>query len=200
MKPGTIITYILIVTVLLLGPIGVSWALNADYEGDGNNLDLSKLQKGDVIVMKGVKKYADLIGNMFPGYWHHTAVAISSGGDAEMVEAWPGDARVIDATSARTADEAAIYRVNTGSSVKNNAVNFMLGHIGKPYDYSWLIWPGGKSTNSYYWYCSELNWAGYKVNGVDIDQNPGYHWKYWNNVAPGELADDYDTWEVTRSK
>lgn len=167
-----------------------------DYQGDGNSLDLSKLQVGDIILTRGVKKYADLIGGLFPGYWHHASVYIGNG---NIIEAWPGGVRVQPATITWSASEAAIYRVNTSSSKKQAAINFMMNQLGKPYDYSWLLWPGGKSTSSYYWYCSELAWAGYKVNGVDIDANPGYHWLFWNNVAPGELADDGDTYLITRS-
>lgn len=167
------------------------------YEGDGNNLDLSTLQVGDIILTKGVKKYADLVGGAFPGYWHHASLYIGNG---EIIEAWPGGVRKQPVSITLTADEAAIYRVNTSGTVKNTAVNFVKNQLGKPYDYSWLVWPGGKSTSSYYWYCSELAWAAYKVNGVEIDANPGYHWLYWNNVAPGEIADASTTYKVAHAK
>ena len=188
---------VLIIAIPLLMFPANALALNQDYKGDGNNVDLSALQFGDIILMQGVQKKADLIGDLFPGKWHHSAVYI---GDGEMVEAWtdPGD-RTLDVSSTHTASEAAIYRVNTTYWNKKKAVDFMLNQIGKPYDYIWLFWPGDKNKNSEYWYCSELNWAGYKHQGVDIDANPGYSWTFWYNVAPGELADDNDTYLIDYS-
>lgn len=183
-----------VITAMMIFPQS-STAFNADYEGNGNNVNLSLLEKGDVIVMRGVKKKADLIGGLFPGYWHHSAVYVGNG---QMVEAWTDGVRTLGVSSTHTASEAAIYRVATSYWVKQAAVNFMLNQVGKPYDWGWLWWPGSKSVNSYYWYCSELNWAGYKKQGVDIDANPGYHWMFWNNVAPGELPDDGNTYYVDR--
>ena len=47
------------------------------------------------------------------------------------------------------------------------------------------------------YYCSELDWAGYKaVGGPDIDQNPGWSWTYFGAVAPTEIADDGNTYYV----
>ncbi len=187
-----------VVCVALLISIDMP-ALVENYQGDGNRLNTSLVQKGDVILMKGCKKMADLIGGLFPGYWHHAAIAESAGYYGIMIEAWTNGVRRLDTRSTLTVDEAAIYRVNTSSTVKNNAVSFAAGKIGRPYDYGWLLWPGTKSTGGSTWYCSELAWAGYKVNGVDIDANPGYHWMFWNNVAPGELADDGNTYQIARS-
>lgn len=189
--------FVCLLFVLTLGVIfpPSSNAFNQDYQGNGNNVNLGLLQVGDVIVMRGVKKKADLIGGLFPGYWHHTAVYIGNG---QMVEAWTSGVRTLGVTSTHSASEAAIYRVNTTSSKKQAAVNFMLSKVGKPYDWGWLIWPGTKSVNGGSYYCSELTWAGYKNQGVDIDRYTGYHWLYWYNVAPGEIPKDGDTYLIDR--
>lgn len=189
---------------------GVSAIINSDatgfvkenYSGNGNSLNLSLVQPGDLINMKGVLKYANLIGGLFPGYWHHTAIAETAGSGGTMIEAWDSGVRRLYTSSTLTADEACILRVNTSSTVKTNAKNFAVSQIGKPYDYGWLllVGVGTKDVNSSKWYCSELAWAAYKRQGIDIDKNPGWTVTYWNNVAPGEIYDDGDTYTVARAQ
>ncbi len=118
----------------------------------------------------------------------------------QMVEAWKDGVRVVPVSMARNADEVAVYRVSTSSNVKSAAVNWALTKVGYPYDYKWLTYIGGKEVYGKSYYCSELIWAAYKaVGGPDIDQNPGWSWKYGYNVAPQELADDGDTYLVAYS-
>lgn len=164
------------------------------YDGNGNSLDLSRLEVGDIILTRGVLK---VIGGLDPGYWDHCAIYIGNG---QIVESYDAGVRVKPANISLTADEAAIYRVRTTSAVKQAAVNFCNSQIGKPYDFGCILWPGTKDINSSSWYCSELVWAGYKRQGVDIDRNPGYHWLYWNNVSPTEISEDSDTFLVTSSQ
>ncbi len=120
-------------------------------------------------------------------------MALGNGSSAQMIEAWASGVRQLAATTVNTADEAAIYRVSTTSTVKTNAVNFMLNQLGKPYDYSWLTYFGGKSVNSYYWYCSELAWAGYKVYGME--QIKAFHAERKESLA--DLAQKAENGEVS---
>ncbi|MDI3496773.1 MAG: hypothetical protein PWQ40_142 [Archaeoglobus sp.] len=121
-------------------------------------------------------------------------------GNGQMVEAWKDGVRVVSVSMARNADEVAVYRVKTSNDIKSKAVSWALTKVGLPYDYKWLTYVGGKEVYGKSYYCSELIWAAYKANGgPDIDQNPGWSWRYGYNVAPQELADDGDTYLVAYS-
>lgn len=160
------------------------------YTGNGNNLNLGLLQVGDIIAVSGVK----MGDSLMPGHYTHTAIYIGGG---LIVEAMPEGVRYSYDDIVHGADDAAIIRVSgASSSQKQAAADFCEAQVGKPYDWIWLTYFGGKDKNSYYWYCSELNWAGYKHQGIDIDRYTGWSWKYGYNVAPQELVDDYDTWIV----
>lgn len=167
--------------------VGDTWG------GDGNNLDLSLLQVGDIIAVSGV-----IVGDkLMPGHYSHIAMYIGNG---KMIEAWKNGVRVVDISMIHNANDAAIYRVKTSSSIKQQAVNWALTKVGLPYDYIWLTYIGGKQVNGCCYYCSELAWAAYKaVGGPDIDQNPGWSWTYGYNVAPQEICDDGDTYLVAYS-
>lgn len=166
-----------------------AWLSKFDWNGNGNNLDLSKLQVGDIILADGVGGISDLM----PGKYEHCAIYIGGG---VIVEAMPEGVRYNDVEVCHGSDEAAIYRVSTTSSKKTAAKNHNIAQVGKPYDYIWMTWIGGKSAYSSSWYCSELNWAGYYLQGVDIDRYSGWSWTYGYNVAPTEIAYDYQTYKV----
>ena len=159
------------------------------YEGNGNKLDLSKLQKGDVISVRGIKKLSGLI----PGYYCHSAIYIGNG---KIVEAMPEGVRISYAKIIHGADTAAIHRIRTTSSKKGTMVSFVKSKVG--YKYDWALWK--KQVYGSRYYCSELAWAGMKhAGGPDIDRNPGWSWTYLNAVAPQEIADDRDTYQITKS-
>nr|WP_230972178.1 YiiX/YebB-like N1pC/P60 family cysteine hydrolase [Archaeoglobus neptunius] len=167
--------------VIFLTPVSAFWI------GDsGNNLDLSKLQPGDLIL-----EYNPKFALLIPGHWTHVAIYI---GDGKIVEATEDGVVVNPVTNVHKAYEAAIYRVKTTDSVRRAAIEFALKQVGKPYDYKWLTYVGGKEVYGDSYYCSELAWAAYlAAGGPDIDANPGWSWKYGYNVAPQEVADDGDT-------
>jgi uncharacterized protein YycO len=169
----------------------------SQWSGNGNNLDLSKLQVGDIIECHGCIGWLGNIVANIVGYYHHSAMYIGNG---YMVEAWKEGVRVVPVDMVNNADAAAIYRVKTSSATKIAAVNWALTKVGYPYDYKWLTYIGGKEVYGSSYYCSELIWAAYlAVGGPDIDQNPGWSWRYGFNVAPQELADDGDTYLVAYS-
>lgn len=160
------------------------------FNGNGNNLDISKLQTGDIIVTKS------WLGYIMPGGWSHSLIYYGYGW---CIEANQNGVVWCQASAVRDADTAAIYRVRTSSSVKSAARYFAARQLGKPYDFKWLTWIGGKEVYGSSYYCSELCWASYKAYGVDVDRNPGWSWTYGYNVAPRELCDDYDTYQVAYS-
>ena len=159
------------------------------YDGNGNSLNLGKLQKGDLISCRGMKKLSGLI----PGYYCHTAIYIGGG---LIVEAMPEGVRYSYVEVVHGCDTAAIHRVSTSSSKKTGMVNFATSKVGYAYDW-WLV---SKQVYGSSYYCSELAWAGMKhAGGPDIDRHPGWSWTYAYAVAPQEIADDGNTYQVTKS-
>ncbi|MEM3562926.1 MAG: YiiX/YebB-like N1pC/P60 family cysteine hydrolase [Candidatus Jordarchaeaceae archaeon] len=170
--------------------------------GGGNNLDLSKLQVGDIIVTAGGEIYGSrllggIVHTLIPGKWKHSAIYIGNG---KIVEATEYGVIVSPVTKMLEWDEAAIYRVRTTDTVRQKAAQWALTKVGLPYDYIWLTYFGGKQVEGDAYYCSELCWAAYKAaGGPDIDKNPGFHILYGFNVAPIEIAEDGDTFQVAYS-
>jgi len=168
--------------------LGGSRAAAFGSGNDGNDLDLSLLQVGDIILTKG-----SIFDYIVPGYWTHTLIYI---GDGWVVEAtWPY-VKYSLAETIHDSDEACIIRVSTSTSIKEAAVAFACQQVGKPYDLFWVT----KQVYGSSYYCSELAWAAYlAVGGPDIDANPGWSWKYAYGVAPSELFDDADTYLIAWS-
>jgi uncharacterized protein YycO len=160
------------------------------FKGNGNSLRYWYARTGDIIVTRSWMGYA------VPGYWSHTLIYYGNGW---CIEANTKGVVWCRASAVRGADAAAIYRVRASYSVKSAARYFARRQLGKPYDYRWLTYIGGKQVYGSSYYCSELCWAAYKAYGVDIDRHTGYHWKYGRNVAPQEIADDYHTYRITYS-
>ena len=138
------------------------------------------LRVGDIICHKGGKW-----DGLIPGRYDHTQIYIGNG---KVIESDPNGG-----VHKSSVSKGYVYRVSTSSSKKSSAVSWTKGKIGKRYDFNLLT----KQVNGRRYYCSELNWAAYKaVGGPDIDQNPGWSWKYANAVAPTEIADDGNTYYV----
>lgn len=78
--------------------------------------------------------------------------------------------------------DGTLLRVTSADSTqKSNAVSFCVGQIGKGYG---LDLGHDTSTDEEDWYCSELVWAAYKAQGIELETNstlPG--------ITPHELRD-----------
>ncbi len=161
--------------------------LSGDKENDGNQLDLSKLQIGDIIVSRSPWKYNWLA----PGKWTHTRIYI---GNDTVIEPLMGEDEVVlnPAETIHDSNEAAIYRVNASSETKRKAVEFAKSKLGLPYDKTWVL----KQREGDEYYCSELAWASYQTYGVNIDNHEGWHWRTMWGVAPTDVAEDDDTVRV----
>lgn len=87
--------------------------------------------------------------------------------------------------------EVSIYRVK-GSTIeqRNKAVDFCISQLGKSY---FLDLKKDRSEKQKDWYCSELVWAAYINQGIDIETNdfpnePG--------VTPRDIKNSSNTYRV----
>ncbi len=184
------VVLVLLLSVSLLLPVATSFAFSSSGNGNndepGNNLDLNMLEVGDIVLVSGGYGIIPVGGD-----WDH---AIIYAGNGKVVEAVAdGGVRKTDATVIHKSDEAGVFRVDAPNHIKQSALEFAKNQVGDRYSFRWLRWPGGKNTHSNSWYCTELAWAAYKNNGIDINGNPGYHWRFWNNVSGTCIADSGKT-------
>jgi hypothetical protein len=96
-------------------------------------------------------------------------------------------------------DNVYLIRVNTTDAIKENAVSFVANQLDKPYDWHW--WQKSADPNSPSWYCSELDWAAYFNQGIDLEHHtalekaqPDLETPY---VSPAEIFADEDTYVVS---
>lgn len=189
---------VFLVAIALYFGYAIFFAFPKEWTGDGNSLDLSKLEPGDIIVCHGcsgalISPFLDIAG-----YWHHASMYIGNG---KMIEAWEEGVRVVPVDMVRNADSVAVFRVKTSDEIKQKAIEWSLGKLGLPYDFKWLSYVGGKEIEGDSYYCSELIWAAYLTSGgPDLDQNPGWSWRYGFSVAPDELANDDNVEKIAYSE
>lgn len=156
-----------------------------DWEdGGGNDLDLDLLEVGDIILTRGSD-----FDKLVPGRWTHATMYV---GDGMIIESIEEGVVVRSAEKLLLSNETGVFRVDVEDEVKEAAVDFAQEQIGKPFNVFWF----NKQVNGSSYYCSELVWASYQVNGVEIDANPGWSWTYANGVAPTEIADHPNTTKV----
>lgn len=129
---------------------------------------LTTVQKGDVIYEAnggfGITGHIAIV----EGFYYNAArdityirviEAISDG----VVRSLLDDTRVDD-------KDAHVLRVyDATASIKNEAVDFCVGEIGSSY---FIDFKKDTSSSETDWYCSELVWAGYKNQGIDIECEP----------------------------
>jgi len=79
-------------------------------------------------------------------------------------------------------DEAILLGVSAPYSAMRGAIDFGIAQKGKPYDENWTQKNSDSSSPS--WYCSELVWAAYYNQGVNLEYTPDPY-----VVSPKELYD-----------
>ena len=99
-----------------------------------------------------------------------------------------------------------LLRVNISEEIKRKAVDFAMNQLDKNYDFYWLQKNPDPDAPS--WYCSELVWAAYYNQGVNIDyldevlhftDNPDFEDAYFRQpIPPKYIYLDSDTYEVSR--
>ena len=85
-----------------------------------------------------------------------------------------------------------IYRVKGATAnQKNKAVDFCISQLGKKY---FLDLAKNTSKNQKDWYCSELVWAAYKNQGIDIESNDFFNEP---GVTPRDIVNSSNTYKVS---
>lgn len=79
---------------------------------------------------------------------------------------------VLDDTRVDEKDTVVLRVKGATDSIIANAINFCVGQLGKGY---MIDFQKDTSPNEPDWYCSELNWAGYYNQGIDIETTGLYN-------------------------
>ena len=82
-------------------------------------------------------------------------------------------------------------------AIRQGAVSFVRSQLGKPYDWHW--WQKDPSPSAPSWYCSELDWAAYWNQGIDLEHHAAAEYKLGESpwVSPAEIFADEDTFVVS---
>lgn len=144
-----------------------------DYDNVPNNLNLSDLQPGDII----------LGGNPGGSYGRYTHAGFYIG-NSQVVDMYTSSGvYVTDVETYRRYTWAAVLRVKASPDVKSAAIDYVKQQVGAPF---FILTP--KSDHSL-WYCSKLAWYAYYRRGLDLD---AFHNSYW--VVPDAfLSSPYTT-------
>jgi PKD repeat protein/cell wall-associated NlpC family hydrolase len=147
------------------------------------------IQPGDLLLSRSVNP-------VFPlgaiDFWTHVGIYVGNG---KVVEAISNGVVETDITSWDYPNKTCVelLRVHgANDTVVEGVITFVKNQIGMPY---WLS-AGYKSIDpldplSPGWYCSELAWAAYFNQRIDIEYTPD-PWV----VSPQEINDDEDTYEI----
>lgn len=84
---------------------------------------------------------------------------------------------------------------NQWQEIKDNAIQFAIGQEGKAYNWHW--WTKHSDPDSSSWYCSELVWAAYYNQGIDLEYHPETT-VVVNPVSPIEIFKDDDIYIVNQ--
>ena len=110
-------------------------------------------------------------------YWTHMAVYV---GDGKMVEVKPSTGVVLVDTSSwdNKIDTETVHIKGLTASNREGIVNFVSAQIGKGYNFAAFVnvlddpcYPRNTSIDSPNWYCSEIAWAAYLSQGINLDNN-----------------------------
>ena len=136
-----------------------------DCENAPNGLDVSQLERGDILLVNAGGPWLIHLVGAFGGYWGHTGMYA---GDGQVVESIGEGVkqRPIDQTTFWTSRDWVVKRVNTTDLWKTYATIFAQDQIDKLYN---KVFVNKWRTDKYY--CSQLVWRAYYEADVDIDSN-----------------------------
>ena len=127
---------------------------------------LSKCKKGDIVYEQkggyGVTGHIGIIEGIFKDKKHKNSKYV----------------RIIEATNSGVNygvldDERMLIKKDFILRTKKNCnktqvINFCKKQLNKPYN--WYVWQKKTSEKSESWYCSEMVWAAYKTQGIDLER------------------------------
>jgi len=153
--------YIQVLAAASRGEFGIG-----DYDNIPNNLDLSDLQPGDII----------LGGNPGGSYGRYTHAGFYIG-DGQIVDMYTSSGvYVTDVDTYHRYVWAAVLRVKASPEVRAAAVDYVKRQVGAPF---FILTP---KSDHRLWYCSKLAWYAYYQYGINLD---AFHNSYW--VVPDAL-------------
>lgn len=125
---------------------------------------LSNVQKGDIIFEGnggyGITGHIAVVEGIYSRGDGTQYIRLIEAIDVGVVRSILDDKRVVD-------KDVTVLRVKNATSTQiNNAVSFCVSQLGKKYK---LDFAKDTSKNEKDWYCSELAWAAYKNQGIDIE-------------------------------
>ena len=174
-----------IITLFILTVVNSSGAtnnqMNIHKESNFKNVVPPYVQAGDIVFFE-LYNYSYIN----PG-WDHCGIYI---GNNEFIHAsdYLHCVAKQDLSLFEKLDIEIVYGkvITSNETQRNNAINFAEGQIGKPFNPPEFKDP---SFNSEGWYCSELVWAAYLNQGIDIDRNG---WNFPHYVGTLEICWDDD--------
>lgn len=164
--------------------------------------DRGDAKPGDIILVgNNAKPELSLLDSLVPGDYSHVGIYLgaSDKGEHQTLDAWVPGATVRDVLWwPRSYSRWSLLRPvkPDGSELSDDerkkVVDFARSAEGCSYNMNWkentLVLPVDRDKTSFY--CSQLAWASYFHGaGINIDQNPGFSYKYAHGVAPQELHD-----------
>jgi|SRR5690554_602662 len=163
--------------------IGTELPQAVDYSG---TTLLSLLMPGDILYEPGFISHVAIVEGKFwsATYSQYYIRLIESMPDIGVVRSLLDKQRFLD-------NSGSVYRVI--SALQNHrigAVNFCINQLGESYGLNPLkSWDDA----TWMWYCSQLVWAGYKNQGIDIDYDGG------PTILPTDIVKDRKTYKVCPS-
>lgn len=148
------------------------------YIKNAKKVDKTQLKRGDILFSHCTFfGYGHVFNWHLPGYWTHPG--IFCGFDKE------GKGRVIEATLYGVKKHSldcflkrgpiGIGRVKRANqNIIDGAISWGESKIGCKFNWWWLT----KNVKGSHYYCSEYVWSAYKTQGIDLDSNPEFHWKF----------------------
>ena len=145
--------------------------------------------------------------NLFPGDILYNPRALGSIGHTGIYigDGWTADPKRVGCVHSLSTwdakNEVHILRVDCPYSTREAAADWarvVANH--EEYSYQYLYSPKNHDASSTKWYCSELVWAAYWNQGIDIEEFPAYRvpgeYNPWNPVSPDNICEDSDTYPV----
>ncbi len=156
----------------------------------------SDIQIGDILLSRSDSGFSKSLGLIHE--WTHAGIYI--GGD-ELIES---DLAGVHYSNITDWDDpnltwvtALTVKNDDGSPISNDVraaiVEFAVDQEGKLYDPQ--LWQKSDNPNSLMWYCSELVWAAYQQQDIELEPNPDA-WYENTVISPQELFEDNNTHEI----